>query len=128
MEELKKIINDIFSEEIIKLVISNKSNKDVKYNKINIGYKMIVKLKLINGNIEVFNTDKYVLSLDVSDLEGTYHIFAGVCGFSEEQFNEYINNTGNIDTLTGTEGSITASLTDFRIISGDVIATYTAGA
>ena len=36
MEELKKIINDIFSEEIIKLVISNKSNKDVKYNKINI--------------------------------------------------------------------------------------------
>ena len=36
IEELKKIINDIFSEEIIKLVISNKSNKDVKYNKINI--------------------------------------------------------------------------------------------
>ena len=29
MEELKKIINDIFNEEIIKLVISNKSNKDV---------------------------------------------------------------------------------------------------
>ena len=36
MEELKRTINDIFSEEIIKLVISNKVNKDVKYNKINI--------------------------------------------------------------------------------------------
>ena len=38
MEELKRTINDIFSEEIIKLVISNKVNKDVKYNKINKKY------------------------------------------------------------------------------------------
>ena len=34
MEDLKKAINDIVQEEIIKLVISNKLNKDVKYNKI----------------------------------------------------------------------------------------------
>lgn len=34
MNELKKAINEIIQEEIIKVVISNKGNKDVKYNKI----------------------------------------------------------------------------------------------
>ncbi|WML33447.1 SAM-dependent methyltransferase [Clostridium sp. OS1-26] len=34
MDELKKAINEIIQEEIIKVVISNKENKDVKYNKI----------------------------------------------------------------------------------------------
>lgn len=34
MDELKKTINEIIEEEIIKIVISNKMNKDVKYNKI----------------------------------------------------------------------------------------------
>ncbi|WP_252234880.1 SAM-dependent methyltransferase [Clostridium sp. ZS1] len=34
MEEFKKVINEILQEEIIKLVVSNKMNKDVKYNKI----------------------------------------------------------------------------------------------
>jgi hypothetical protein len=34
MNELKKAINEILQEEIIKIVISNKMNKDVKYNKI----------------------------------------------------------------------------------------------
>ncbi len=34
MDELKKAINEITQEEIIKVVISNKANKDVKYNKI----------------------------------------------------------------------------------------------
>ncbi|MBW6409519.1 class I SAM-dependent methyltransferase [Clostridium weizhouense] len=34
MEELKKAINEIAEQNIIKVVISNKINKDVKYNKI----------------------------------------------------------------------------------------------
>ncbi len=34
MEDLKKAIDEIIEEEIIKLVISNKINKDVEYNKI----------------------------------------------------------------------------------------------
>jgi SAM-dependent methyltransferase len=34
MDELKKAINEITQEEIIKVVISNKGSKDVKYNKI----------------------------------------------------------------------------------------------
>ena len=62
MEELKKIINDIFSEEIIKLVISNKSNKDVKYNKINILLKEIKDKKYYQ--IEKF-TDKQVFHKNI---------------------------------------------------------------
>ncbi|MBI6874921.1 class I SAM-dependent methyltransferase [Clostridium aciditolerans] len=34
MDELKKALSEIIQEEIIKVVISNKENKDVKYNKI----------------------------------------------------------------------------------------------
>lgn len=34
MDELKKAVSEIIEEEIIKIVISNKMNKDVKYNKI----------------------------------------------------------------------------------------------
>ena len=34
MEELKKAIDEMLQQEIIKLVVSNKANKDVKYNKI----------------------------------------------------------------------------------------------
>lgn len=83
----------------------------------------------IRGTIEnIVSGSDYTLTLDVSDFEGDCYIFAGVGGFSKEQFEEYINVTGTLDTLTGTEGSITGSITDFRIISGDVIATYTAGA
>ena len=63
MEELKKIINDIFSEEIIKLVISNKVNKDVKYNKINILLKEIKTKKYYQ--IEKF-TDKQVFHKNIS--------------------------------------------------------------
>ncbi|MDY6013007.1 SAM-dependent methyltransferase [Clostridium sp.] len=34
MEDLKKAISEIIKEDIIKIVVSNKMNKDVKYNKI----------------------------------------------------------------------------------------------
>ncbi|QAS61786.1 class I SAM-dependent methyltransferase [Clostridium septicum] len=34
MEDLKKAINEIAKEEIIKIIVSNKTNKDIKYNKI----------------------------------------------------------------------------------------------
>jgi len=39
MEDLKKAIDEIVEQEIIKLVISNKKNKDVEYNKINFTLK-----------------------------------------------------------------------------------------
>ncbi|AWI04495.1 class I SAM-dependent methyltransferase [Clostridium drakei] len=39
MNDLKKVINEITEEELIKVVISNKINKDVKYNKITFALK-----------------------------------------------------------------------------------------
>ncbi|WP_042276578.1 class I SAM-dependent methyltransferase [[Clostridium] dakarense] len=39
MDDLKKAIDEITSQEIIKIVISNKMNKDVEYNKITFGLK-----------------------------------------------------------------------------------------
>ncbi|GAA0114600.1 class I SAM-dependent methyltransferase [Clostridium senegalense] len=39
MEDLRNTIEEILNEEIIKIVISNRSNKEVKYNKINFTLK-----------------------------------------------------------------------------------------
>ena len=39
MEELKNAIEEIVTQEVIKVVISNKKNKDIEYNKINIELK-----------------------------------------------------------------------------------------
>lgn len=78
MDELKKFINQIVQEELIKIVISNKKNKEEKYNKINILLK-------INNNgkkyyqVEKF-TDKQVFHENI-DLESL-----------EEKINEYLVN------------------------------------
>ena len=39
MEELKRTLEEVFKNEIIKIVISNKVKKDEKYNKIAINLK-----------------------------------------------------------------------------------------
>ncbi len=52
MEELIKAIDEITEQEIIKLVISNKKNKDVEYNKIN------ATLKESNKN-QYYQIEKY---------------------------------------------------------------------
>lgn len=39
MEDIIKSINEICEDEIIKVVISNKKNKEIKYNKIVIQLK-----------------------------------------------------------------------------------------
>ncbi|MDK2586125.1 SAM-dependent methyltransferase [Romboutsia sedimentorum] len=52
MEELIKAIDEITQQEIIKLVISNKKNKDVEYNKIN------ATLKESNKN-QYYQIEKY---------------------------------------------------------------------
>lgn len=39
MEELKKAVSEILKEEVIKIVLSNKMNKDVMYNKITFALK-----------------------------------------------------------------------------------------
>ena len=58
MEDLKNAIYEILKEEIIKIVISNKVNKEVEYNKINFLLKENSKGKKYY-QIEKF-TDKHV--------------------------------------------------------------------
>lgn len=69
MEDLIKSIKEILSEEIIKIVISNKLNKDFAYNKINIEQKINNKGKKYY-QIEKF-TDKQVFheNIEAKDLE-----------------------------------------------------------
>ena len=69
MEDLIKSIKEIVNEEIIKIVISSKLNKDFAYNKINIEQKINNKGKKYY-QIEKF-TDKQVFheNIEVKDLE-----------------------------------------------------------
>ncbi|MEG0297261.1 MAG: SAM-dependent methyltransferase [Clostridium sp.] len=62
MEDLKKVINEIVEQEIIKVVISNKMNKDVQYNKISFQLKENNKKKFYQ--IEKY-TDKQVFHENV---------------------------------------------------------------
>lgn len=68
MEDLKKCLLEITNDEIIKIVISNKVNKDVKYNKISFVLKENSKKKFYQ--IEKF-TDKQVFheNIECSELE-----------------------------------------------------------
>jgi len=52
MEDLKKIIDEIMEEDIIKLVISNKINKNAEYNKITFIFKE-------NNNKQYYQIEKY---------------------------------------------------------------------
>ena len=68
MEEIKKYISEMNSEELIKIVISNKINKEVKYNKITILLKETRDKKFYQ--IEKY-TDKQVFheNIDIDDLD-----------------------------------------------------------
>ena len=63
MEELKKVLDEVFKDEIIKIVISNKLSKEVKYNKIAVNLKEANKGKFYQ--IEKF-TDKQVFHENIS--------------------------------------------------------------
>ena len=52
MEDLNRAIGEITKEDIIKVVISNKMNKDVKYKKIVFALKE-------KGNKEYYQIEKY---------------------------------------------------------------------
>ena len=52
MEDLKKAIDEIIKEDIIKLVISNKINKNAEYNKITFIFKE-------NNNKQYYQIEKY---------------------------------------------------------------------
>ncbi len=63
MEELKKSLEELFKDNIIKIVISNKVNKEFKYNKIAINLKETNKGKFYQ--IEKF-TDKQVFHENIN--------------------------------------------------------------
>ena len=65
MEELKKALDEIFKDNIIKVVISNKVNKEIKYNKISVNLKETNKGRFYQ--IEKF-TDKQVFHENI-DIE-----------------------------------------------------------
>lgn len=67
MEELKKALDEIFKDDIIKVVISNKANKEIKYNKISVNLKETNKGRFYQ--IEKF-TDKQVFheNIDVESV------------------------------------------------------------
>ena len=69
MEDLKNAICEMLKEEIIKIVISNKANKEVEYNKISFLLKENNKGKKYY-QIEKF-TDKQVFheNIEVNQLE-----------------------------------------------------------
>ena len=67
MEDLKRAIDEIVQEEIVKVVVSNKMNKDVEYNKINFMLKENKKKQYYQ--IEKY-TDKQVFheNIDIEQL------------------------------------------------------------
>ena len=69
MEDLKKAIHEIIEDNIIKIVVSNKMNKDVEYNKINFTLKENSKKKNYY-QVEKY-TDKQVFheNIEVNELE-----------------------------------------------------------
>lgn len=87
MEELKNKINEIADDKILKVVISNKLNKDVKYNKINIELKE-------KNNKEYYQIEKYTdkqvfhenIDLDMIEtklFEMTFESYKQVAAWSE---------------------------------------------
>lgn len=87
MEELKNKINEIANDKILKIVISNKLNKDVKYNKINIELKE-------KNNKEYYQIEKYTdkqvfhenIDLDMIEtklFEMTFESYKQVAAWSE---------------------------------------------
>lgn len=47
METLENVVNEMLKEDLVKIVISNKVNKDITYNKINITLKEKITINII---------------------------------------------------------------------------------
>lgn len=90
MEDFIKAIKEILEEEIIKIVISNKVNKDNKYNKINIELKENNKGKKYY-QIEKF-TDKQVFHENV-DIDNLEEVLIETIYNNYKQVSAWSNNT-----------------------------------
>lgn len=88
MEELKRMLEEVFKNEIIKIVISNKVKKDEKYNKIAINLKENNKNKFYQ--IEKF-TDKQVFHENIKINEISYKVSELIFG-NYKQMTAWSNN------------------------------------
>lgn len=101
MEDLKKVINEIIKEDIIKIVLSNKMNKDITYNKITFVLKE-------NKEKEYYQveryTDKQVFheNIDIDKLEEK--VLEYVCG-SYKQVSAW-SNTNTIELKISKKGKL----------------------
>jgi len=101
MEELRKAIEEIVREDIIKLVVSNKINKDVEYNKI----IFILKEDDIKQYYQIEKyTDKQVFheNIGISDLEEKLLEFVGA---NYKQVDAW-SNTTTFDLKISKKGKI----------------------
>ena len=87
MEDVIKVIDEICNDEIIKVVISNKKNKEFKYNKV--GIQLKEKNKKEYYQIEKF-TDKQVFheNIEIDELKDKIGIKKTIrdYGVEEEKF------------------------------------------
>ncbi len=81
MDDIVKVINDICSDSIAKIVISNKKNKEIKYNKIT--FQLKEKNNKEYYQVEKF-TDKQVFheNIDIDELDNK------VCEYMKEDFKQ----------------------------------------
>lgn len=88
MEELRNAVSEIAKEKIIKAVISNKTNKEVKYNKI-------VFLLKENKNKEYYQIEKYTdkqvfhQNIELNEFDGK---FEECIGSSYKQASAWADN------------------------------------
>lgn len=101
MQELKNSIDKMFEEEIIKIVISNKINKDVKYNKINFLLKEDKKGKYYQ--IERY-TDKQVFHENIQLNEAKDKLFEYV-NSNYKQVSAW-SNTATFDMKISKKGKV----------------------
>ncbi|KLE15622.1 SAM-dependent methyltransferase [Clostridium sp. C8] len=102
MEDLKNAIYEILKEEIIKIVISNKVNKEVEYNKINFLLKENSKGKKYY-QIEKF-TDKQVFheNIEVNEIE---KVLFGIVNENYKQLSAW-SNESSFDLKISKKGKV----------------------
>lgn len=81
MEEIIKVINEVCEDDILKIVISNKKNKELKYNKV-------VFLLKENGRKEYYQVEKYTDKQVFHENIGIENLNEKILEFMKEDFKQ----------------------------------------
>ena len=105
MEDVIKVIDEICNDEIIKVVISNKKNKEFKYNKV--GIQLKEKNKKEYYQIEKF-TDKQVFheNIEIDELKDK------ILEFMKEEFKQLEDSSIIYDGLLRNYQSSTININE----------------